>query len=508
MSLYGKLNSVSFIHIFGGLMRKRKYLKNRILSHTLCFLVIIYSFLLPIFSLDAYADKYTDAMETNKTLPIQSNETKNWPPGPVVSSYSAILIDADTGVILYEKNSHSQMYPASTTKLMTCLLAMEDKNSNLNDLVSFSYDAVMSIPPDGSNMGMDAGEKMTLEECLYGVLVVSANEVANAIAEYVSGDNDSFVKLMNERAKELGCVNTHFANPHGYFDENHYTSAYDLAQIGRAFFSNELLAKISRTPTYHWYATEYQPDDIILGSTNYYMRGRKDCEGLVGSKTGFTDESRQCLITCAERNGLRLICVVMSTETPYQYDDTNTLFNYGFSNFEKIKVSDYETKYTVTKDSFFDSNSVVFGDSNEIISLDTTSSIIIPKNISFDELSSKLTYTSDDSGKIATLTYSFNGVYLGEASILYTDTSEAFSFDESFKVEEEEQTVIYLDKILYALGGILIVVFLILVIRKVLSLFHFGVRIKKVRRKKKQRTKGPNYRIDKKRINYHRKNMK
>lgn len=482
--------------------------KHKLICTSLCIFIIFSSFFLPCLKLDSFADKFTDAMEENKTLPIQSNETKNWPPGPVVSAYSAVLIDADTGVILYEKNSHAKMYPASTTKLLTCLLAMEDKNSNLNDLVSFSYDAVMSIPPDGSNMGMDAGEKMTLEECLYGVLVVSANEVANAIAEYVSGDNDSFVSLMNERAKELGCQNTHFANPHGYFDENHYTTAFDLAQIGRAFFSNELLAKISRTPTYHWYATEYQPDDIILGSTNYYMRGRKDCEGLVGSKTGFTDESRQCLITCAERNGLRLICVVMSEETPYQYDDTNTLFNYGFSNFEKIKVSDYEQKYTITKDSFFESDSVVFGNSNEIISLDNTSSIIIPKNISFDELNSKLEYSSSDSNIIASLKYDFNGVYLGKASILYTDKTKAFTFDESFKVEETEPTVIYVDKILYALGAVLAIVLVVFLFKKILSNYHFGIRIKRVHRKKRQRTKGPTYKIDKKRINYHRKNMK
>lgn len=455
--------------------------------------------------LHSFADEFTDAMEVNRSLPIKSNETKNWPPGPVVSAYSAILIDADTGTILYDKNSDALMYPASTTKLMTCLLAMESKNSNLNDLVYFSYDAVMSIPRDGSNMGMDAGEKMTLEDCLYGILVVSANEVANAVAEYVSGDTETFVKLMNDRARELGCKNTHFNNPHGYFDADHYTTAYDLAQIGRVFFDNELLAKITRTPTYHWYQTEYQPDDFVLGSTNYYMKGRRELDGLIGSKTGFTDESRQCLITCAERNGLRLICVVMSEETPYQYDDTNTLFNYGFSNFEKAKVSDFETKYTISKDSFFDSNLVVFGDSNKILSLDETSHIIVPKNITTDNLTSKIIYNSGSSSEIAKIKYSFNGVSLGEATVLYNDSGNKFVFDDSFQIEDEEPTYIYIDKIIYTVIGIIAVVAVISIISRILSNYHFGLQIKSLKRKKKRRSKGPNYKIDKKRINYHRK---
>lgn len=492
-------------------MKNEKLFKNRICKRLLPFLMACSLVLIPVSTvclspLHSYADKYTDAMEVNKTLPVASNETRNWPPGPVVSAYSAILIDADTGVILYDKNSHAKMYPASTTKLMTCLLAMESKESNLNDLVSFSYDAVMSIPRDGSNMGMDAGEKMTLEDCLYGILVVSANEVANAVAEYVSGDIASFVKLMNDRAKELGCKDTHFNNPHGYFDEDHYTSAYDLAKIGQVFFDNELLAKISRTPNYHWYQTEYQPDEFILGSTNYYMKGRRDCEGLVGSKTGFTDESRQCLITCAERDGLRLICVVMSEETPYQYDDTNTLFNYGFSNFEKVKVNEFETGYTVSKDSFFNSDFVVYGDSKEILSLDDYSSIIIPKNINYSDLTSSLSYNDSESKNIASLVYSFNGVYLGEASIIYNDSGSQFEFDENFKIEDVEPTYIYIDKILYGIGFVLISVILVTLISKFLSNYHFGIRIRTGKKRRKKRSKGPKYTIDKRRIEYHKNN--
>ncbi len=288
-----------------------------------------------------------DDSEERKTWEIQSNLIENWPEGPQIGAASAVLMEADSGIILYEKNIHEKNYPASTTKLMTCLLAMEKENVSLNDMVPFSVDAVYSVPWDGSNMGMDAGEAMTLEECLYGILVLSANEVSNAVGEYISGDAQSFVQLMNDRALELGCTDTHFNNAHGYTDPEHYTSAHDLALIGREFFKHELLCKMSRTRLYHWYPTSTQPDDIYLASKNYFLTGEYYCEGLVGSKTGFTDESRQCLVTCAERNGMTLICVIMKEETPYQYDDTLALFNYGFNNFEKIKVANYETKYNM-----------------------------------------------------------------------------------------------------------------------------------------------------------------
>lgn len=447
-------------------------------------------------------------MEAYRLLPAKTDSIDNWPVGPTLSCYSAVLMDADTGVVLYEKNAHEQMYPASTTKLMTCLLAMEKKDSNLNDMVDFSWDAVMTVPRDASNMGMDVGESMTLEECLYGVLVVSANEVANAVAEYVSGDIDTFVDLMNKRALELGCTDTHFSNAHGYTDDTHYTSAYDLALIGRVFFANELLSKMSRTPNYHWYATDTQPDDMILGCTNYFMKGVKSCEGIVGSKTGYTDESRNVLVTCAERNGMKLIAVVMKEETPFQYDDTNTLFDYGFSNFEKIKVNDYETKYVVTDETFFHSDSAVFGDSSSILSMDNNSEIILPKTISFDDLTSSLVLSNNDKDIIATVTYSYGGVILGNADIYYANRKDSsFVFDESsaeekdFQTEEKkEPTFIFINYILYGVGGLLAFIVVIFITKKILSYYHFGERIKASRhwRKRKKFVPGPSYKAMKK----------
>ena len=177
--------------------------------------------------------------EERMNLPVQSNQTEDWPEGPAIGAEGAILLEANTGVILYAKNIHEKLYPASTTKLMTCLLAAE--NSSMDEIVTFSRDAVFSIEQGSSNIGIDAGQAMPMEECLYGILVASANEVAAAVAEHVAGSREAFIDMMNEKAVELGCMDTHFVNPHGLFDEQHYTTAYDLALIAKAFFQNELL---------------------------------------------------------------------------------------------------------------------------------------------------------------------------------------------------------------------------------------------------------------------------
>ena len=438
------------------------------------------------FPIQAFADEYTDAMEERKSWPIQSNEIANWPEGPAVGAASALLMDADTGIVLYEKNIHDKMYPASTTKLLTCMLAMEKENSSLNDMVSFSYDAVHSVTWDASNMGMDAGEAMTLEDCLYGIMVLSANEVCNAVAEYVSGDIDTFVSLMNKRAKEIGCNDSHFNNAHGYTDPDHYTTAYDLALIGREYFKNEFLAKVSRTKTYHWLPTDTQPDDIWLSTKNYFINGTYELEGLIGSKTGYTDESRQVLVTAAERNGLNLICVVMEEETPYQYIDSEALFNYGFNNFQHVKVADYETRYDLKNDSFFLIGYDVFGNSSSFISLDTDSQIILPKNCSFDDLNSSITYRDDDASILADIDYDYNGKYLGSASLVVAKEEEtSFVFtkeDEFMEINEEEPTFIYVNRIIRWIGIALGVLCVALLFKRIISSFHFARNRKYIKR--------------------------
>lgn len=260
---------------------------------------------------------------------------------PEVVAESAMLIDVDTGVSLYEKNIHVRRYPASITKLLTCLLAME--NSELTETVTFSHDAVYGIERGSSNIGIDEGEQLSMEDCLYATLLESANEVAAGIAEHVGGSAEGFSRMMNDKVRELGGNDSNFVNANGLPDDNHYTSAYDMALIARAFFQDETLSEISGTVFHHIYASPTQKDEIDLRNHHRMLPGcqlgnRHTYEYTVGGKTGYTDVARQTLVTCAEKDGHRLVCVILKDETPNHYLDSIALFDYGFACYEKPEV--------------------------------------------------------------------------------------------------------------------------------------------------------------------------
>ncbi|MDE7283872.1 MAG: D-alanyl-D-alanine carboxypeptidase [Lachnospiraceae bacterium] len=407
--------------------------------------VFLISFFFNCYTLTAHAtlEELNAEAEARKQLPIQSNEIENWPVGPEIGAQAAILMDANTGIILYAKNIHEELYPASTTKILTCLLAME--NGNLDDMVSFSREAVFSVPYDGSNMGMDAGESITLEECLYGILVASANEVANAVAEHIGGSIDSFVDMMNTRAAELGCTNSHFVNTNGLFDENHYTSAYDLALISTAFFQNEMLCKISNTSRYHFEATATQPDDFYKITKHRLVNGEIPYEGIVGGKTGYTDISRQTLVSCAEQNGMKLICVILKEESPAQFTDTVELFNYGFQNFQVLNIAENEDKFNMESINFFKADYDIFGNSKPILSIDSDGYVIVPNMADFSDLDSTINYdissensnVLSDESRIAKITYTYNDTFVGET---YVNLSEYAKNSYDFNSESPATT--------------------------------------------------------------------
>lgn len=408
-----------------------KYKKQKAISSIYVLLAIaVFLCAFHINTLTAYAtlEELEAQAEARKALPIQSNDIENWPVGPQISAQSAILMDANTGVILYSKNIHERLYPASTTKIMTCLLAMEQ--GNLDDMVEFSHDAVFTVPVGGSNMGMDVGQSITLEECLYGILVGSANEVANAVGEYISGSMDDFVSLMNKRAEEIGCTDTHFVNTNGLHDPEHYTSAYDLALISSLFFQNEMLCKIGNTARYHFEPTSTQPDDFYLVNKHRLINGEISYDGILGGKTGYTDEARQTLVTCAEQNGMRLICVVFKEESPAQFTDTEELLNYGFHNFQVMNISENEERYNIEATGFLQIGDDIFGNSKPILSIDTDSYVIVPNVITFSDLDSEIDYSISDENRIAQIRYSYHGMYVGSAYLdLITESGTTYEFD-------------------------------------------------------------------------------
>lgn len=363
----------------------------------------------------------------NQSLAVQSNAVANWPTGPVISAESAILMDADTGAILYAKNIHQKEYPASTTKILTTLIASE--RCNMDEIVDFSYDAVHDIDPGSNHIAIEPGEQLTMEECLNAILIRSANEVSFAVAEHISGTTwQDFGDIMNERAKELGCVDSHFVNPNGLPNEDHYTSAYDLAMIGRAFFANEALCKMTMTHMLHILPSERQPDDIMeVNKMELIPGGKYAYPYLVGCKTGYTDVARSTLVSCAEKDGMKLICVVMKDENPNYYEDTISLFDYGFSNFQRVNISQTETKYNIDNAGSFYSGNDIFGNSKPILQLNQNDSITLPNTITFWDAVSTISYDNTEPGQAAVITYTYNDVVLGTASIDFTASEKGSS---------------------------------------------------------------------------------
>lgn len=433
-------------------------------------------------SLSAYALPVITDADTRTAIPIESNSIPNWPQGPVISAQSAILIDADTGAVLYSKNAHEKLYPASTTKILTCLIATE--RCSLTDTVTFSHDAVFDTPRDSSNIAMDVGYELTLEQCLQAILIASANEASYAVAEHISGTTDwsVFADIMNERAKELGCVDSHFANPNGLPDENHYTSSYDLARIGMAFFANDLLCKISSTPQLDLEPTDKQPKHVVENSKNQLFAGRNYAyEYLVGSKTGYTVAARSTLVSCAEKDGLKLIAVVMVEDSPAQFADTVTLFQYGFENFEKVNISQKETRYQMENGNAFYGGSDIFGSSKPILSLDTEDTVILPKTVPFEDLTSEISYDTDSPEQAALITYTYRDQFLGSVAVNFTTGTEK-GYDFTAAVEPEHSTslpkVIFINvvKVILWIVGIAGGLILLLILYAFIRNYHFELR--------------------------------
>lgn len=259
---------------------------------------------------------------------------------PTIAAESAILIDANSKTVLYEKNGYSKQYPASITKLMTALLAIE--NLKPTDIITFSHDAIFGIERGSSHIGLDVGEQITVDQALHGLLLMSANEVANGLAETVSGSIDNFANRMTVRAKELGAQNTNFVNPHGLHDPNHYTTAYDMALIGSYLAYNDYFLAIMKDTTYQIPGTNktdeirylYQQHSMLNPTKNpkYYR------EDVIGGKTGFTDEARHTLVTIARRGDTTLVAVILRGEKATYYNDTAALLDYGFESYSPLEL--------------------------------------------------------------------------------------------------------------------------------------------------------------------------
>ena len=360
-----------------------------------------------------------------------------WPEGPETESPCVIVMEEETGTVLYEKMADEQHYPASITKIMTALLALE--NSTMDEIVTFSEDAVYKT--EGSGIWRDIGEEMTMEQCLYALMLNSANECAYAIAEHVGGSFDKFVEMMNERAEELGCQNTHFANPHGLTDPDHYTCCRDMALIAREAYKNENFRIITGTARYQIPPTNKHDEVTYLQNHNEMLHPYKSWEYqyeyCTGGKTGWTEAANHTLVTYAEKNGMTLVCVVMNTGSPAQWKDSINLFNYYFDNFQVLNVAENERRYDEEI-----RNAGALNINADYVKLDREGVIVIPKTAEFAEAEPEITYDSTNEDVVARLSYTFAEREVGGADIVRTGAKiETFHFQSGMSETETENVL-------------------------------------------------------------------
>lgn len=311
-----------------------------------------------------------------------------WPSAPEISSASGVLMEASSGQVLFDKSMNEIRYPASTTKVMTTLIILENI-PDLNRNITFTDIILPDLAPGNSTINAQVGEVLTVEQCLYAIMLASANEVCTQMAVEVAGSVENFTAMMNAKAAEIGCTNTHFVNANGLPDSNHYTTAYDLALILREAVKNEAFCKIAGAAKYTIPPTNKTATSRNMENHNALLvNGKYYYEGAIAGKTGHTEAARNTLVTAATREDMTLICVVLRSENDERFTDTRTLFDYGFDNFH----------------------------SQSLYWLDKTTpvgTVILPKSVTADALS----VLDSDENNQRTRTWSYNGTELYKTSV-------------------------------------------------------------------------------------------
>ena len=390
-----------------------------------------------IFQTPVYATEDTAAATATST--ITTNSISGWPQGPEITSASAVIMEDTTNTILYAKDMDQALSPAGAVKIMTCLLALE--NSQLTDQVTMTETGVSGVTDGGAHISSQLGEVFTMEQCLYAIMLASANDIALQIAEQIGGSVDAFVEKMNSRAQELGCTNTVFTNPTGLPDDNQHTTAHDLALIMQAAINTDGFRDIASATSYTIPATNVSGGARNLTSSfsltnqtasTYYS-------GCIGGRESTTTASGSVLVTAAERNSTTLICVVMNGATGQTANEAITLMDYGFGNFQLMDLSE------------------------EDFHILSGGQVMIPSGATSDDLT---TEDTESDGQISR-TYSFGGTQVGTAVIENTaedattaDNQENDTNMEAARVSRNASPVPY-----FIIGGVGVLLLVLLLWR-------------------------------------------
>ena len=260
--------------------------------------------------------------------------------GLSINAKSSLIVEVNSGKIIYEDNANMQNYPASITKILTAIIVLE--NCELNDMATVSKSAISNIPIEYVVTPVYVGEKISIEDLLYALMLKSANDAAYVLAEHVAGSVEAFSDMMNKKAEELGCKNSHFVNPNGIHDDNHYTTAYDMYLIAKYAMKNEIFAKIVSTYQYTLSATnKYSNKDRVMENTNFFINPNSKYynKSVNGIKTGTTSQAGNCLITDIRKNGIDIITIIVGAKTKERrFSETNKMIDYSFSNYTNTKL--------------------------------------------------------------------------------------------------------------------------------------------------------------------------
>ena len=353
----------------------------------------------------------------------------DWPLDTGCQSEAGIVMDLDSGAVLFAQNIHVQEYPASITKLLTALVVVE--NASMDEQVTFSHDAVYNVESgSGNKLQLEEGDVLSVKDCLYVMLLQSSNQAANALAEHVGGSREAFADMMNEKAASLGCRESHFVNPSGLNDPEQLTSAYDMAQIGAAVFGNPTLLEICSTtsatlpptinnPNGRTYSMEHKL--VVTGDSsdeNYYP-------SAVAGKTGYTSLAGQILVTYAEQDGRRQVAVTLKSTQRTHYSDTKTILDFGFARFKNVSVAENETDYVTGEEP------VTIGDetySPSDLYLDEKAVVTLPNDAQFSDADKYLQTeipASHPEGAVARIIYTYNDRQIGVAWVYSTKAASA-----------------------------------------------------------------------------------
>ncbi len=386
----------------------------------------------------------TPVMAAEAASGITTNNISGWPQGSDITSTSAVIMEESTDTIVYAKNMDQQLFPGSTVKVMTTLLALE--NSQLTDQVTMTATGVSGVTDGGANISAQLDEVFTMEQCLHAIMLASANDIALQVAEHLGGSVDGFVQMMNTKAAELGCTNTVFTNPTGLPDENQHTTAHDMALIMQAAMENETFRTIAGTLSYTITATNVSGGDRVL-TNNFSMMNAANAtyyQFCIGGREGYTEASGSTLVCGAEKNGVNLIAVVLQGASGTTAAEAGALLNYGFDNFQMLSLGDT------------DFNMISGGN------------VYVPAGASADSLTTK--DGAVENGQY-TRQYFFGETPVGSSVMAAVQEQDTTLIDESQKnlqaAQDFSQAHTEIPYYLIAGGGALVLLFLILMIVKI-----------------------------------------